>query len=137
MSPSLLVLCICPTGIDSQSGLPLRPCCHLVGRLVRFLLGIRGNEPIVTIPVRANVGGDGVSDGVETIGDKGPIIPVRLDEVLQELVIVWCPKLVGYTRLLCALWIGGGRSNDEIAVTVSLEQACIRHSKSPPGNMST
>ena len=121
MSSPLLVLRVCPASIDPQSRMSLRPRRHLVGGLVWFLLGIRSGKPMVTIPVRADVGGDGVSHGVETIGDKVPIIAVRLDEVLQELIVLWCPKLLGHTRVLKTLWIGGWRSDDEIVVTVPPE----------------
>ena len=121
MSSPLLVLRIRPVSIDPQSGLPLRPRRHLVGRLVRFRLRICENEPIVTIPVRADVGGDGVSHGVETIGDKEPVIAVCLDEVLQELIILWCPELLGDAGLLRTLWIGGRSSNDEVVVKIPLE----------------
>jgi len=117
MSSPLLVLRICPVSIDPQSGLPLRSRRHLVGGLVWFLLGICSDEPMVTIPVCADIGGDGISHGVETIGDKVPVTAVRLDEVLQELIVLWCPKLLGNTRVLYTLWIRSWRSDDEVGVT--------------------
>jgi len=89
----LLIVRICPSSIDTQGCMPLRPRRHLVGRrLVRFLrFGIHSSESVITIPVRADVGGHNVSRGVETIGDKVPIATIRLDKVLQELVVLWCP----------------------------------------------
>lgn len=86
-----------------------------------MVFGIYGDEPIITIPVRPNVSGDDVSHGIEAISDKVPIIAVGLDEVLQELVVLRCPKLVSDTRLLYALGIGGGGSNDEMIIAASLE----------------
>lgn len=93
MSSPLLMVCICPAGVETQSGLSLRPRRHLIGRRqIRFLwLGIHRNKPIVAIPIRTDVSGDYVSQRVETISDKVPIVAVRLDKVLQELVVLWRP----------------------------------------------
>lgn len=93
MSPPFPIVCVRPAGIQTQIELPLHPRRHLVGRgWVWFLwLGIRSNKPVVAIPVRASVRRDGVSHGVETISNKVPIIAIRLDEVFQELVVLWGP----------------------------------------------
>ena len=101
MSSPFLILRIRPVDIDAQSGFIPRPRRHLTGGLVRFLrlgilrLGVQSEEPIVAIPVRANVGRDGTSDGFETIGDKVPVTAVRIDKAPQKLIVLWCPKLVG------------------------------------------
>ena len=93
MSSPLLIVRICPASIDTQSGLSFCPRRHLVGgRWVRLLLlGVYCDKPMVAIPVRADVGGDGVSHGIETVGDKVPIIHVCLYNILQELVILRRP----------------------------------------------
>lgn len=93
MPPPLLIIHICPAGIDTQGGLSLRPRRHLIGgRWVRFLLlDIYCGKPIVAIPVRADVCGNSVSHRVETIGNEAPIISVCFDKILQELVILRRP----------------------------------------------
>lgn len=82
MPPPFLILRIQPAGIETQIELPLHPCRHLTGRrLVRFLwLGIHSSKPVVTIPVRANVGRDDVSRRVNAVSDQVPIAAVRLHE---------------------------------------------------------
>ena len=93
MPPPLPIVRMCPVSVDTQSGVSLRPRCHLVGRRwVRFLwLRVHCKMPIVAIPVGTDVGGDDVSHRVETISDKVPIIAVRIEKILQELVILRRP----------------------------------------------
>lgn len=122
VSSPLPIFRIHPTGIDTQSGLPLRPRRHLIGRWFWFLLlGIHSGESIITIPVRTDVGRDNASRGVETTSDEDPIVAISLNKALQELVVLRRPKLISDTRLLHTLGIVGRRSNNEMVVIASLE----------------
>lgn len=93
MPPPLLIVYVCPAGVNPQSDMPFRPRRHLIGRRrLGFLwLGICCDMAIVAIPVRADVGGGDVSYGVEAISDKMPVTSVHLDEVLQKLVVLRRP----------------------------------------------
>lgn len=93
MSPLFLIVRVQPASVETQTELPLRSRRHLVGgRRVRFLLlGIHGSKPVVAVPVRANIGGDDVSQRVETIGEKVPITAICPKEILQELIVLWRP----------------------------------------------
>lgn len=85
------------------------------------MLAVYSGEPVVAIPVRTNIGRHDVSQRVETISDKVPIASVRLNKILQELVILRSPKLIGDAWLLHTLRIGGRGSNDETVVGVPIK----------------